>query len=154
VIGDRAVEDSDNIGLGYWTHQFQGAVSWYPWDNRGTAVTAAVTDELNGDKEDFDFTPGQRLSLNWGASQYLPLTKDQTLLAEVGIAGYSQWQITDDTGSDASSDTHDQVHAVGAQLGLIVVPWNGALNFHYFHEFDSEDRFQGDVFGLNLALKW
>jgi hypothetical protein len=77
------------------------------------------------------------------------------VLAEIGPAGYSQWQITDDKGSDApSSDVHDQTHAVGAQLGLTVVPWNAALNFHYFHEFSSDDRFQGDVFGLNLAWRW
>jgi len=154
VIGDLTVEDSDNIGLGYWTQQFQGAIAWYPWEHRGTAVTAAVTYEINGDKEDFDYTPGQRLTLNWGVSQYLPLTGDKSVMAEIGPAGYSHWQITDDSGSDATSDVHDQTHAVGAQLGLTVVPWNAALNFHYFHEFASDDRFQGDVFGLNLAWRW
>ena len=40
---DVRAEDTDNIGLGYWTHQFQGAVSWYPFDNKGTAVTGALT---------------------------------------------------------------------------------------------------------------
>jgi len=155
VIGAQKVEDVDNIGLGYWTHQFQGAIAWYPWEHRGTAVTAAVTYELNSDKDGFDFTPGSRLSLNWGVSQYLPLTKDQSVLVEIGPAGYSHWQVSDDTGSDAANpNVHDQTHAVGAQLGLIVVPWNAALNFHYFHEFASDDRFQGDVFGLNLGLKW
>lgn len=155
IIGDRTVEDSGNIGLGYWTHQFQGAIAWYPWEHRGTAVTAAVTYEINSDKDGFDYTPGERLSLNWGISQYLPLTGDKSVLAEIGPAGYSQWQITDDSGSDApSSDVRDQTHAVGAQLGLTVVPWNAALNFHYFHELASDDRFQGDILGLNLAWRW
>lgn len=155
VVGSFTVEDSGNIGLGYWTHQFQGAISWYPWEHRGTAATAALTYEINSDKKGFDYTPGQRLSLNWGISQYLPLTDDNSVLFEIGPAGYSQWQVTDDTGSDApSSGVKDQSHAVGAQLGLTVVPWNAALNFHYFHEFASEDRFQGDVFGLNLAWRW
>jgi len=28
--------------------------------------------------------PGQHLTLNWGISEYLPLSKDQTLLLEIG----------------------------------------------------------------------
>lgn len=152
---DVRAEDTDNIGLGYWTHQFQGAVSWYPFDNKGTAVTAALTYEINGEKQDYDMVPGDRLSLNWGISQYLPLDKAQSILLEIGPAGYSHWQVSDDTGSDApAADDHDQTHAVGGQIGLTIVPWNSTINFHYFHEFASEDRFQGDVMGINLALKW
>jgi hypothetical protein len=117
-------ESSDNIGLGFWTHQVQGAATWYPWAHKGTAVVAALTYEIHGDKEDFDLTPGQNLTLNWGISQFLPLQKDQKLLLEVGLTGYSSWQITDDSGSDASNpNVHDQVHAVGGQLGLTYVPW-------------------------------
>jgi hypothetical protein len=145
----------DNIGLGFWTHQLQGVVTWYPWANKGTAVLAALTYEINGDKQDFDLTPGQHLTLNWGLSQYLPLRKDQKLLLEVGVAGYSSWQITDDSGSDASNpNVHDQVHAVGGQLGLTYVPWDAVLNTHYFGEFAAQDRFQGQVFGVSVAKKF
>ena len=149
------VESADNIGFGFWTNQFQGAVAWYPWEHKGTAVTAALTYEIHSEKDDFDLTPGQNLTLNWGISQYLPLTKDQKLLLEVGVAGYSSWQITDDTGSDArNGDVHDQVHAVGGQLGLAYVPWNGALNVKYFYEFAAQDRFQGEALTVSLAIKF
>ena len=107
-------EAADNIGLGFWTHQLQGVVTWYPWAHKATAVVAALTYEIHGNKEDFDLTPGQNLTLNWGLSQFLPLQKDQKLLLEIGPAGYSSWQITDDSGSDARNpNVHDQVHAVG-----------------------------------------
>jgi hypothetical protein len=155
VVGPITVESSDNIGLGFWTHQIQGAVSWYPWADKRMAVSTALTYEIHTEKEDLDLTPGQNLTLNWGISQYLPLKKDQTLLLEVGPAGYSSWQITDDSGSDARNpDVHDEVHAVGGQVGLTYVPWNAALNFHYFYEFSAEDRFQGQSIGLNLAIKF
>jgi hypothetical protein len=148
-------EAADNIGLGFWTHQLQGAVTWYPWANKGTAVLAALTYEIHGDKEDFDLTPGQNLTLNWGISQFLPLTKVQKLLLEAGLTGYSSWQITDDSGSDArNSNVHDEVHAVGGQLGLTYVPWFASLNMHYFGEFASQDRFQGHVFGVSVAKKF
>lgn len=154
VIGPQRVESTDNIGMGFWTHQFQSAVAWYPFDIPSTAVTAAVTYEINSGKRDFDLVPGSRVSLNWGASQYLPITDDQTLLLELGPAGYSQWQVSDDSGSDAANGVRDQVHAVGLQLGLTFVPWNAALNVHYFYEFAAEDRFQGQSAGLNFAMKF
>src|SRR6266700_63610 len=71
VVGPVKVESSDNLGYGFWTHQFQGAVAWYPMPNKGTAVIAALTYETNEKKEDFDLTPGDNLTLNWGISQFL-----------------------------------------------------------------------------------
>lgn len=65
---------------------------------------------------------GQDLSLTWGVSQSLPLDTEQTLLAELGLAGYDSWQTTADHGSDASDGERDQVHAIGAQLGATYVP--------------------------------
>jgi hypothetical protein len=148
-------EASDNIGLGFWTHQVQGAVTWYPWVHKATAVVTALTYEIHGEKADFDLTPGQNLTWNWGISQFLPLQKDQRLLLEVGLTGYSSWQITDDSGRDARNPSvRDEVHAVGGQLGLTYVPWVASLNVHYLGEFAAQDRFQGQVFGISVAKKF
>lgn len=155
VVGPVTTTSPDNIGMGFWTHQFQGAAAWYPWADRRLAIMSALTYELNTAKQGIDMTPGQHLTLNWGISQYLPLTKDQKLLLEIGPAGYDDWQITDDTGSAARNPSvHDTVHSVGGQLGLTYVPWNAALNFHAFHEFAATDRLQGNAFGITLAIKF
>jgi hypothetical protein len=155
VVGPVTVEAADSIGYGFWTHQFQGAATWYPWADRRMAVAGALTYEINDEKEDFDLTPGDVLSLNWGISQYLPLREDQSLLLEVGLAGYNSWQISSDSGNDAPNPpVKDQVDAVGAQVGLTHVPWNATINFHYFYEFAAEDRFQGESIGLNFAIKF
>jgi hypothetical protein len=82
------------------------------------------------------------------------LTKDNKLLAEVGLTGYGSWQITDSSGQGSADTVHEQVHAVGGQLGLSYVPSNLAVNFHYLYEYYSEDRFQGQVLGLNAYIKW
>jgi hypothetical protein len=148
------VASPDNIGLGFWTNQFQGSGYWYPWADKRMAIGGALTYEVHSQKEDFNITPGQDLTLNWGISQYLPLTKDKKFLAEVGPTGYDSWQITDSSGQGSADSVHEQVHAVGAQLGLSYVPWNLALNFHYLYEYYSEDRFQGQVLGLNFYVKW
>jgi hypothetical protein len=143
---------ADNIGLGFWSHQFQGAVAWYPWAERGTAVVGAVTYEINQEVEDSDVTPGQRLSLNLGVSQYLPLGKSG-FLAELGAVAYGQWQVTDDSGTNSfQSNVHDQIVGIGPQLGLVYVPWNAALTFKWAHEFAAENRFEGDNFTLNFGV--
>ena len=77
VVGPVTAESSDNIGYGFWTHQIQGSAAWYPMDNKGTAVVTALTYETNGKKDQFDLTPGNNLTLNWGLSQYLPLKQDR-----------------------------------------------------------------------------
>ena len=154
VFGPLRVEASDNIGYGYWTHQLQGSTTWYPWEDKRMAVTGALTYELHGDKKDFDLKAGDDLSLTWGVSQFLPLVTDQTLLAELGLAGYDSFQTTADHGNDASNADRDQVHAIGGQLGLTYVPWVLALNLHGFYEYLAKDRFQGGSFGINLAKKF
>jgi hypothetical protein len=143
---------ADNIGLGFWTNQFQGAIAWYPWKERGTAVVGTATYEINTEVEDEDVTPGQRLSLNLGVSQYLPLGTSGFLL-ELGAVAYGQWQMTDDTGTDAfRPDVHDQIFGIGPQLGLTYVPWKAAATFKWAHELGAEDRFEGDNFTLNFAV--
>jgi hypothetical protein len=146
-------EAADNLGFGFWTQQIQGAAAWYPFDNKGTAVVAALTYEMNGEKEDFDLTPGDNLTLNWGVSQILPLKTDQSVLLEVALLGYDTWQVTDDTGS-AAHGIRDQVHAVGGQLGLVYMPWHTALTCHVYYEYAAEDRFQGLVSGISLVKKF
>jgi hypothetical protein len=153
-IGTIKAEDPTNIGYGFWSQQEQVAAYWYPWENRATAVGLGFTHEFHFEKEDFDITPGQDVTLNWGVSQYLPLASDNTLLLEVGPAGYDTWQITDDTGDDVTSTAHDQVHAAGAQMGVTYVPWSLVANFHWFWEYAAKDRFEGKAVGLSVGKKF
>lgn len=155
IVGPVKYASADNTGLGFWTHQIQGSTYWYPWADKRMAVLTAVTYEINQKNQDFDITPGQTLTLNWGISEYLPLSKSQNLLLEVGPQGYDSWQVTHDTGSAANSaSVLDQVHAAGCQVGLSYVPWNAALNFLYFTEYYSVGRLQGQSFSLNLLFKF
>lgn len=153
TVGPIKTESSDNLGYGFWTHQFQGGVTWYPMTNKATAIATALTYETNGKKDGFDLTPGDNLTFNWGISQYLPLKKDGSLLLEVGPAGYDTWQITKDSGSAANS-TRDEVHAVGGQVGFTYVPWMLSVNFHGFYEYLAKDRPQGESFGFSIAKKF
>ncbi|MGQ0593463.1 MAG: SphA family protein, partial [Gammaproteobacteria bacterium] len=117
--GFYAPTGDDGLSLEFREHQLQVAGTWYPFDQRGTAIMLAGTFEINHEREDMDLTPGERFTLNWGISQYLPLNKEQTWLAEIGTSGYSQWQVEEDSGSDVPQfrnvqlNAKDEVHAAG-----------------------------------------
>ena len=155
--GFYAPTGEDGLSLEFWEHQLQVAGTWYPFDQRGTAIMLAGTFEINHEREDADITPGERFTLNWGVSQYLPITKDQTWLAEIGASGYSQWQVAEDSGSDVAQivnvqlNAKDEVHAAGIQAGLTFVPWKAALTVRYQWEFDAEARFEGENLVVTLA---
>jgi hypothetical protein len=153
-VGTVNVPASDNIGLGFWTQQFQGAAAWYPWTNRATAVTAVLTWEYNSQQEGTGITYGQNLWLNWGISQYLPLTKDDKLLLEIGPAGYYEWQVSSDTGGTSNPNSRTRVGGIGGQLGVTYVPWNLILNFRGFYEYYADERVQGSSFSINLVKKF
>ncbi len=155
LVGPVKAEAANNVGLGFWTNQNQGALYLYPWPDRRMALQNAITWETHRKKRGFDLTPGQNVTWNWGVSQYLPLRKDSTVLLEIGPVGYSSFQVTDDTGTEATNPAvHDRVHAAGVQLGVTAVKRVMSLNFHWFHEFSAVDRFQGSAIGVNFAIKF
>ncbi len=155
VIGPVKTESPDNTGLGFWTNQNQGAVYLYPWADKRLAIENVLTWEIHRKKRGFDLTPGQTLTWNWGASQYLPLKKDQSLLLEAGLAGYSTFQVSDDTGAaSVNPAVHDRAHAIGLQAGLTSVKRTMALNFHWLQEISAVDRFQGRVLGGSFTFKF
>ena len=155
-VGKYANGDPTNIGLGFWTHEFQLATAWYPWEHKATAVTLAGTYEIHSEYDDVNITPGDRFSLNWGLSQYLPLNEANSLILEVGAMGYFQWQVEKDSGSDVnkSFNPKDQIHAAGGQIGLLYAPWNAFVQFHGLQEFGAEARFEGQWFTLSLGKKF
>jgi len=136
--------DVDNVGLGFWSHQFQSAVRYHI--DQTSAAILAVTAEINQDKQDADITPGPHLTLNWGARRRF---LDDWL--QFGVSGYDTWQVGDDHGSDAgppSARVRDEVHAAGFEIS---VPRFG-LAVKYTHEFGARDRFEGQMVSVFFAL--
>jgi len=143
--------EADNVGLGMWTHEFMANVAYYLDEQKGTALTLAGVYEIHHEKDDVDITPGSHLSLNAGISQYLPMGPEW--VAEVGLSAIAQWQVTKDRGSDArNKDVKDQVYMAGPQVGFAYLPWGAQVTLRWLHEFEAEDRFEGDFVSLNFAL--
>jgi hypothetical protein len=146
--------EADNVGLGMWTHEFMANVAYYPGEQRGaTALTLAGIYEIHHEKDDIDITPGSHLSINAGISQYLPL--GEKWLAELGVAGTAQWQLTEDRGSDAlNKNVKDQVYGIGPEVGFVYLPWEAQFKVRWTHEFEAEDRFEGDFLTVTAAFSF
>ena len=138
----------DNVGLGFWTHQFQGYGYYYPVPSRATAIMLGLTYELNGKIKDADVTPGDRFSLEWGVSQYLT---DQF---ELTVQGGHNWQISDDSGGDVYWDPsfHDRKNTVA--FGGSFWPWVDwlDLSLKYAFDFGARGRLEADYWMLNVTF--
>ncbi len=138
---------ADNIGLGFWTHQFQGFGYYYPWEHQATALMAGLTYELNNGIKDTDVNPGNRLSLEWGLSHYF------NSWFEFSVHGAHNWQITDDAGDDVFWDpaVHDRKNTL--MLGAGFWPWAGRLyaSARWGFDFENRQRFDNNNLMLNLT---
>ena len=155
VVGFVQTLSASNTGYGFWTNQNQGALYIYPWSDQRLAIENTLTWEIHRKKRNFDLKPGQNLSWSWGVSEYLPLTKDENVLLEAGATGYSSFQVSDDSGTNATNaPVHDSVNAVGVQAGVTSVKRAISLNFSWLHEYSAVDRFQGNSVSLNFAARF
>ena len=138
----------DNLGLGFWTHQFQGFGYLYPDESQATALMAGLTYELNSEIKDEAVKPGSRLSLEWGMSHYF------TGWLELGVQGAHNWQITDDTGADVFWDpsAHDRKSTLLFSAGVWPVAGRLYLAAKYGFDFGVRQRFKGN--SLMLHLIW
>jgi hypothetical protein len=138
----------NNLGLGFWTHQFQGFGYFYPVSDRSTALMLGLTYELNSKIKDADVRVGNRFSLEWGISQYL------SEAFELSVQGGHNWQVSDDTGEDVFWDPsiHDRKSTIAFSAGWW--PWKNKLNVQlkYGFDFGARQRFKANIWTLNLIF--
>ncbi|WP_321372879.1 transporter [uncultured Draconibacterium sp.] len=139
---------ADNIGLGFWTHQFQGYGYYYPVEDKSTALMFGLTFEANSKIKDMDVKPGNRFSLEWGISQYL------TERLELGIMGGHNWQVTRDKGEDVywNDSYYDRKSTINANFGYWIMKEHMQLNLKYGFDFGMQQRFRNNSVLLNLLF--
>ena len=133
-----------NIGFGFCSQRLQANGYFYPFESKATALMFTPTWEWNSKKIDKNVQPGQTLTIEYGISQYLHPR------VELGISGYNQWQVTDDSGSAASDNgKKDTVSGVGGQVTYWVKEKKCALTAKVSKEYRAKDRLEGTFYSLN-----
>lgn len=141
--GKFTAGEPDNVGLGFWEHQIQGAWRVHLDEAKTLSTVLVFTGEIPMNQQGEDIRPGTHLTINWGVRKNF---LENWL--QFAVLGYDTWQLSDDSGSDATSTARDQVHAAGFQIGI---PKYG-LALKYLHEFVARDRFEGQMVTLFFAL--
>ena len=162
---------SNNVGSGYWGNTITSGTTLYITKNQGTSANLATAWEIHGQKtvasvpagQFSKITPGQTFTCEWGTGQVLPLKKDLTQLAQLGLVGYDQWQVSSNGGHyllagipiAASNLPYYSVHAIGGQANYILPSKDVVLFFKYYDEYSAKARIQGRtiVFGGSWTLK-
>ncbi|MBK8553676.1 MAG: transporter [Ignavibacteria bacterium] len=142
---------SDNAGLGYWTNMFQAFGYVYPMKIKGKpskamAIMAAITFEINSKIKSVNVTPGNRLTVEYGVSQYL---SDRF---EIGFMGGYNFQITDDKGKSVWWNTSnlDKLGYVSFQAAGWPLANRLYTSVKYNVNYGMRDRIKQHMILLNL----
>jgi hypothetical protein len=147
-VGEYDAERGDNVGLGYWSHDFRGTASFFPRGNPQLLLSASVVYEINGHKEGFDLRPAPHTSVELGTS--MAFSERWTCGLIVG----GIWETGDATGSDAAEDGRDRMFNASAEATYWFIPAKLGAMARVTVEFDVRDRFEGGLFttGLNYLF--
>jgi hypothetical protein len=146
--GKYETGSSEVVGLGFWTHAFQGYGYYYPMTDRSTAIMIGLTYEANGKIKDADVRPGNRFSLEWGLSQYL------SPRLELAVQGGHNWQVSDDKGSEVywPVNYRDRKSTIGISASYWVWKDRLMISPKYAFDFGARQRFLNNTWLVNIVF--
>lgn len=148
-IGYWKQGDVTNMGFNRWAADFTGAVTYLDMKT-GVELSAAAGFTFNGKNQVTDYQTGTEFHLEGAAMQHF------SKAFAVGLQGYLYQQITGDSGPDTQflGDFKGRVIALGpgVDFSFALGSTHVSGNLRYFHEFDVENRLEGDAGYLNFVI--
>jgi hypothetical protein len=145
--GDFDPSRLTNPGKGFWSHMFTAGATYYFDKEKTWAISALNRYEIHQEAEDFEITPGNTDTLEWGISKSL------TKSIEVGLVGYYQQQTTEDSGVGPSR-VLDYSVAIGPEVSVFCSKLGLFTSLRYLREVAVNDRPEGNVVTLTLTKRW
>jgi len=148
--GDYDISNAINDGLNYWSFDTNFALT-YMNPETGRDVSFNIGHIYNTENDDTDYQTGRELHIDLVANQWLAET------LAVGIHGFYLKQITGDSGSGALLGSF-KAKAAGIGPAILWTKTIGKQDVSFIakwlHEFDAENRLEGDHLFLSFALDW
>ena len=148
--GDYNVDNAINAGLNYWSIDTNFTLTHLNPDT-GREFSFNLGHIYNTENDDTDYQTGQELHIDIAFNQYLSDS------FAVGVQGFYLKQITGDSGSGALLGNFK---AEAAGIGPVLL-WarkfgDQDVSFiaKWLHEFDAENRLEGDHLMFSFALDW
>lgn len=148
--GEYNVNDPSSAGKDMWTGMGTLGGTYFPDVERTWSVSVLSRYETHTEQDKLDVTPGDDFHFEWGVG------KSVMPCLDVGLAGYCQWQVTDDEGSDVTWDKsdHDQVFAAGPEIAGVIPQIQTVASLRTLWEFEARDRPQGFLASLTLTRRF
>ncbi|MBN1257377.1 MAG: transporter [Planctomycetes bacterium] len=145
-VGEYDITEPASTGKDMWTHMLDFGATYYFDKDKLWHASALGRFEIHSEKDDSDVRPGNDLHFEWGVGRTFKKTWD------VGIAGYCQWQVSDDKGSDVvwDEDIHDRVFGIGPEISYFHVPTKLQMGLRHIQEFGARDRSEGHITCLTI----
>ncbi len=131
-------------GKDMWTYMTTLGGTVYFDAEKTFSASVLARYEIHGEKDETNLTPGDDFHFEWG------IGKNIAKIWDVGLTGYCQWQVTDDSGDNAG-DFKDHVFAVGPEVSVFIPPLMGAVSLRSQWEFESENTSEGDFTTLTFV---
>jgi len=148
--GDFKLTRPASPGRGFWTHLLAFGITYHLDAEKTWTFSTAQRFEFHTENKKLNLTPGIHYSLEWSLSKALKNN------IEVGLTGFVQRQLTDDTGRGVVSDPniHDQIFGVGPEVGVFFPGVKMHVGARILGEFGGKDRPQGLNSWLALTRFW
>ena len=141
--------DVTNIGFNRWAADLTAAVTYLDMKT-GFELSAAAGFTFNGENQETNYKTGTEFHIEGAVMQHFSKS------FAIGLQGYFYQQVTGDSGPGTRflGDFEGRVLALGPGVdfafALGSIPVSG--NLRYFHEFDAENRLEGDAGYLNFVI--
>lgn len=147
-IGPWESDSITNVSFHHWGLDTTGAVTWLD-AARGHEISVAAGFTFNWENPDTDYKTGTEFHVEWALIQHLSKT------FSIGLSGYHYQQITGDSGAGAViGDFEGRVTALGPVMTYTFICGKTPVTaqLEYMHEFDVENRAEGDMGMLNITM--
>ncbi len=145
----------NNIGTGYWGNAISAGDTFYLTKNKGLALSTFQMYEFHTKKEGYDLTPGQTFDLDYSLTQMLPINMKQEVFLQVGVAGYGQWQTTDNGGTFTIPGYQPfkyGVNAVGVAANVVALKQRVNVGLRYYWEYGAKATVEGQSLQITAAI--
>lgn len=144
-VGDWDENKAASAGKGFWTFMFTAGGTVYFDAAKTWHASLLARYEVHTKQDETHTTPGNDFHFEWG------IGKTINEVFDIGVAGYCNWQVTDDSGGHAKAEHKERSFAVGPEIAYTIVPWGMNVSLRTLWEFENRNSTQGNITTLTLT---
>ncbi|HEY9805824.1 MAG TPA: transporter, partial [Candidatus Obscuribacterales bacterium] len=136
---------SDTTTTDYWGHEITFASTIYLDKTKLTQFSFNTNWEFHQKKRHEDLKVGNNMTLEAGVGKIFVKNQGKQLL-QFGVIGYSEFQLTNDSGTEVpplTANNKDRVFAIGPEFGVILPTKKFNFLARVLPEFGARNRTQG-----------